>query len=481
MIKQMDSCFEMSWRYEVLHPKLTYVFRLHCSVARIAGSEDFPKTIIKDVLMRVLLPRIASSFGSPPSPCRGLRDLTHALALCCLLWSASAYPIEPLIIGLSHPSTGNFKLEGGSQRRGAMLAVDEINAAGGVQGRPIKLLSHNSAGRAADAGLAIRQLVEQGAVMVMGSGSSLEARAAGEQARMLRVPYFVPIAFGNEVTGRFGHRYLFREGASARMANNVLMEYLETTYPDKSYFIITPDDVIENASSGGLAEASRLTETSSSQESSSFQHYRDALQRAARSDDDILVLMLYGNDVVRAMQQVAKLGLKKRMVIVVSNLNQDLVEQAGPSLMEGVIGADSWNKAVAEHDANSRAKHFVDDYVERYHAYPSSTAASAYGIVHQWADAVSRARGFDAEKVIQALENHRYSLLKDEQSWRSLDHQNVQSMYVIRVKPREQVMQDELHQDYFEVLHWMEAEVAAPTEKDILLERSFNDASALAR
>mgnify|MGYP003704417361 CR=1 FL=1 len=57
---------------------------------------------------------------------------------------------------------------------------------------------------------------------------------------------------------------------------------------------------------------------------------------------------------------------------------------------------------------------FVQHYDERYQTHPSSSAASAYSIVYQWADAATRARSLDSERIIEALEGHRYSLLKDD-------------------------------------------------------------------
>lgn len=74
--------------------------------------------------------------------------------------------------------------------------------------------------------------------------------------------------------------------------------------------------------------------------------------------------------------------------------------------------------------------------------------------------------------MIAALNDHTYRLLKDEQKWRALDHQNLQSMHVVRVKPRAEVIKDELKQDYFEILDWMEGVVAVPTEKEVRWERS---------
>ncbi len=388
------------------------------------------------------------------------------LVAIALFLAQSIQAADPIPIGLSYPKSGVHKWEGLSQARGALMAVEEINKAGGVLGRPIELLLRDSAGRVEKATVNINWFADQGAAMVMGSATSEEAMAAGKVAKERGLPYFVPLAYANEVTSRFGHAYLFREGPSAQMANSVLMEYFGTRMPNHRFFIITGDDVIPNAREGSLVTASR------SGDKSEPNHYRAALRAAAESDAQVLVLMLYGESLVDAMRIVEKLQLKKRMSIVVPNLSHEAVLQAGPHLMEDVIGSDSWTWRTPQRDKNPRGQAFVEAFIKEYGEYPSSAVASAYGVVHEWASAVSRANTTNATAVIKALEGHRYSLLKDEQVWRALDHQNVQSMYVVKVRKRADVMRDELKQDYFEELYWMEGEVAAPTEYEVNLDRS---------
>lgn len=77
-----------------------------------------------------------------------------------------------------------------------------------------------------------------------------------------------------------------------------------------------------------------------------------------------------------------------------------------------------------------------------------------------------RSASLDSEKLIDTLEDHHYSLLKGPQQWRAFDHQNVQSVYAVRVKARSQIMQDLLKQDYFEIIHRMDGEDAAPSQDE---------------
>ena len=135
------------------------------------------------------------------------------------------------------------------------------------------------------------------------------------------------------------------------------------------------------------------------------------------------------------------------------------------------IGTEPWTWRVPEREDSATGRAFVEQFSQRFGVYPSSSAASAYSIVHQWADAARRANSLDSEALIKALEGHRYRLLKGEQQWRAFDHQNVQSVYVVKVKPRNEVMKDRLKQDYFDIVHQLDGEQAAPSLAEWQAER----------
>src|SRR5690606_2236097 len=162
-----------------------------------------------------------------------------ALLLTALLGQAQA---ESLKIGLNYPRTGNYKDEGLELRRGALLAVEEINRQGGLLGRPLELLSENTDSNAAQATRNVEHFARQGARMVFGGATSEEAIAAGQRARELGLLYFATLGYANDVTGQAGQRYLFRESGSAWMSARVLGEYLAWHLPRQHYYYIVIDD-----------------------------------------------------------------------------------------------------------------------------------------------------------------------------------------------------------------------------------------------
>lgn len=384
---------------------------------------------------------------------------------------------DPLKIGLSYPRTGNDKAEGLEQMRGALLAVAQVNAEGGVLGRPLQLETGNSASRAETAVNTVDRLQAKGVAMIFGGATSEEVVAASRRAREHGLLYFATLAYANEVTGQHGHRYLFRESGSAHMSARVLGEYLAIHQPRRRYFHITRDDAWGNSMERALRDSTatqdkaRHGRRSLAASGARLVDMRAALEAAAKSEADVLVLNLLGNDLVQIMSLVDQQGLNRRLQIIVPHLTKPLVEQIGPSIMAGVIGTETWTWRIPRLENSPAGAAFVSDFIAQHQEYPGSTAASTYAIVREWADAVARAGSSDSEAVIAALEGHRYQLLKGEQEWRAFDHQNVQGVYAVRVRPREEIMQDALKQDYFEIIHRMGGEQAAVPQEDWEQER----------
>jgi ABC-type branched-subunit amino acid transport system substrate-binding protein len=194
--------------------------------------------------------------------------------------------------------------------------------------------------------------------------------------------------------------------------------------------------------------------------------FKKALGLAKMVKPDVLVLVLFGKDMSSAIRLATSMGLKETSTIVVPNLTLGMAELGGPKIMEGVVGALPWDWCVPHKYHYARGIEFVEKFSSKYSRYPSTSGASAYTIVYQYKDAVERAGSFESGAVIAVLENHSYTFLKDEQTWRDFDHQSVQTVYVVRCKPETAVLADKFKLDYFEVLSSMPATDAFITKAE---------------
>ncbi len=392
--------------------------------------------------------------------------------VCTIAFMTSGYisesfASEPGIvkIGLNYPETGPYAKQGLDQRRAAELAVDEINSAGGILGKKVQLVYRDTKSNAKIAtGNAVDLYEKEGVPMILGGSSSAVAIATGEVALQKDKLFFATLSYSTETTGEYGHRHIFRECFDAYFAGRVMSDYLNKTFKGRKYFYITA-----NYTWGWTTESvlRSLTDTRDTVKYPEIltelgaKDFKAALLEAKNSGAEVLVLSLFGRDMEIAVKQADEMGLKNRMQIIVPQMNEDMAQGAGPEAMEGIVGATPWMWSVPFKYNYPRGIAFVKKFEERYNRYPTTSGASAYVILHEYKAAVERAKSFRTKDVIIALEGHKYTGLKDEQYWRKFDHQSVQTVYAVKVKPAAEVKKSKYEMDYFDIIATMKGDDAA--------------------
>jgi len=373
-------------------------------------------------------------------------------------------------IGLNYPKTGPYEVQGLDQWRAAEMAVAEINAAGGILGRPVEIIWRDTQSKPDIATDNATELIDQqGVKMIFGGVSSAVAISTAKVCHSRNVPFFGTLTYSTATTGTEALKTTFRECYDSWMAAKAISDYLKKNYPNKKYFYITAD-----YSWGWTTEASLRSLTATEDEavhqgvktpfpSATVDDFNKALTAAQAAKPDVLVLVEFGRDMEVAIRNAATMGLKQNMQIVVPNLTLGMAEGAGPKVMEGVVGTLPWSWQIPYKYNYPRGKEFVEKFSAKYNRYPCTSGASAYTIMYEYKAAVERAGSFETPKVIAALENHEYTFLKDKQVWRDFDHQSVQTVYMVKCRPEAEVLKDKYKLDYFEILGSIPGTQAAVT------------------
>ncbi len=376
-------------------------------------------------------------------------------------------------VGLNYPKTGPYEIEGLDQLRAAEMAVEEINAAGGILGNTIEIVWRDSQSKPDVTKANVTELIDkEGVKMVFGGSASSVAIAACKVCQAKGVPFFATLSYSTETTCEEGRRNCFRECYDAWMGAKAIASYLKQNFSGKKYFYVTADYTW-----GHTTEASvrKFTETEDKSvhkavltpfPAATLEHFTKALNIAKMVKPDVLVLVLFGKDMSVAIRVATTMGLKKDCQIVVPNLTLGMAEAGGPKVMEGVIGALPWTWKVPYKYNYPRGKEFVEKFAAKYNRYPSTSGASAYTILYEYKGAVERGNSFDVPPVVKALEGHEYQFLKDKQYWRAFDHQSIQTVYAVKCNPAEVVEADKYKLDYFEILSSMPGEEAARTREE---------------
>lgn len=383
-------------------------------------------------------------------------------------WAGVVAAEDTVKIGLNYPQTGPYAVEGQEQLQAAQMAIEEINKEGGVLGKQIKLVTRNTCSQVDISIKNATELIDQEKVQMVFSGdSSAVVIVAGRVCQEKNIPFFGTMTYSAETTGKDGHRCVFRECYDSEMAARVIGTYLKETFPNKKYFYITANYNWGHSTENAMR---KITGTGNTQNhkrmlipfpNATYEDYKNAVFSARRAKPEVLVIVLFGQDMVITLREAHAQGLKENTQIVVPNLTLSMAEGCGPNVMEAIIGALPWCWQVPYKYDYARGKQFVEDYATRFNHYPCTPGASAYTVMYEYKAAVERAGTFDTIAVIKALEGHEYTFLKDQQQWRDFDHQSLQTVYAVVCKPRAEVLKDKLQLDYFDIIHSLPGDQAA--------------------
>ncbi len=388
----------------------------------------------------------------------------------------SAAAEETVKIGLNYPETGPYAKEGLNQRRSADLAAEEINAAGGILGKKVQLVYRDTKANAkVGKETAIELFDKEGVQMIFGGVSSGVAIAVGKVAKQKNKLFFGTVTGSTELTAEEGVKTTFREWYDSYMAANALASYLNSHFAGKKTFYITSD-----YSWGWTTEDAfrNFTKTTDKNEHKALltklgsPDFKQVLAVAKDSQPTVLVLILFGRDLEIALKQASEMGIKAKTQIVIPHITLDVAMEVGPEVMEGIVGTTYWDWSVPFKYDYPKGKAYVENFAKKYSRYPTMTGAPAYVILHQYKDAVERAKSFDTAAVIKALEGHKYTGVKDEEQWRDFDHQSLGTVYAVKGKPAAEVNKDKFKQDFFEIISTMKGDVAAVGKDDWVKNRA---------
>jgi len=395
--------------------------------------------------------------------------LIPALLFAVILAAPASYGAtdDEVIIGLNVPLSGPYALQGKDQINAYALAKQEIESQGGILGRKIRYLIADSQSDPKISVQNVQKFIDQGVDMVTGGSSSGVAVAVSKLCQENKKLFMATLTYSNDTTGKDAHRYAFRETYNAWMGAKALSRYLTSRYPSRKYFYITADYTW-----GWTTRDSMMKFTGSENATDVLVPlgtplgsplYHDAIQRAIDENAQVLVLVLFGRDMIAGLRQAIDLDAKDKMLIVVPNLEMHMTLGSPNHPISGVIGAIPWYWEVPYKYNFKNGIEFVDAYRARFGKPPCNGGATAYTNVMLYKWAAEHVQSFDPKEIVRALEGHSFIGLKDKETIRSWDHQTIQSVYVVRGRKGEQMKSA---WDVFEVLEAYSGEDLAPTREE---------------
>ena len=187
-------------------------------------------------------------FPRPPS--RLLRPALVFIALALTLPSNQAVAQEPIRIGEFASLTGKEATYGQTAHKGTLLAIEEVNSAGGLLGRQIELLTEDDQSKAGESATVVKKLISRDKVVAMlgeiTSGRTLEAAPICQNAK---IPLISPGATAPEVTTK--GNYVFRVCFIDPFQGTVMAKFAADTLKLRRVAVLSS---VSSAQSVGLAK-----------------------------------------------------------------------------------------------------------------------------------------------------------------------------------------------------------------------------------
>ena len=308
----------------------------------------------------------------------------------------------PIKIGHFASMTGGTANFGQSCDKGARLAIQEINAAGGVLGRPVELITEDDRSQSTEARTSALKLIQQDKVVALiGEVASSNSIAAAPVAQQAQIPMVSPASTNPEVTEKGD--YIFRICFIDPFQGEVMARFGYNSLGKKSAAIFTD---VKSAYSVGLAQFFKETFTElggtiTAEEAYSAKdvEFKAQLTKIRGTNPEILFVPGYYEEVGLIARQARELGLNAVM------LGGDGWDS--PKTME-VGGAAIEGAYFSNHYASDDPNPVIQDFIIKYKAshgdeIPDAMAVLGYDVLRLVVDAIARAGSTEGPKIRDAL------------------------------------------------------------------------------
>ena len=332
-----------------------------------------------------------------------MKPLLSTLCIAgAVLLTSCAKQSEAIKIGEYASLTGKEAGFGQTSHHGVVLAVEELNAAGGVLGKKLELVVEDNQTKAGESATAVKKLISRDKVIALiGEVSSSRSLEAGPVAQQAKIPMIAPAATNPEVTKKGD--YIFRVCFIDPFQGTVMAKFAQGDLKVKNVAIISS---VSNAYSVGPAKFFRETFTAGGgtipveqKYSEGDKDFRAQLTAVKAAGVDAVFVPGYYTESALIVRQARDLGITVPFLGGDGWEDEQLLKIAGDALngcyYSTHFSAENNDPAVAT---------FVEKYKKRWNGeVPGAFSALGYDAIYVLIDAIKRAGTTDGPKLRDAL------------------------------------------------------------------------------
>ncbi|WP_205790300.1 ABC transporter substrate-binding protein [Microvirga makkahensis] len=343
---------------------------------------------------------------------------------------------EPLKLGFIGPLSGAQEIFGAPMLVGAQIAADQINAAGGVNGRKIEIVARDDKAAGPEAVKQAQGLVGEGVHLLFGAVQTAVALAIGPLLQPSNAILISCAAIADSLTHENFNPHYFRISDNSYMRYRALARVMAEKHPEISKWTgIFPDAAYGHQSWDGFVDG--LKEYYSSLAKKDVEiiepvltkfgatDFKPQLTTLMRSPAEGLFNNTNGADAVTLIAQGANFGLSRKFKAIADGANEFNVPKAlGKRMIPNFWTAMHWY--YGGYQDTEMGKKLYEDYVAKTgDKLPIGYVEQGHAAVYAYANAIRAAGSAETAAVLKALEGMSFDTAKGRRTFRREDHQAI--------------------------------------------------------
>jgi ABC-type branched-subunit amino acid transport system substrate-binding protein len=364
------------------------------------------------------------------------------IILLSLSISSTINAAEPIVIAVMDPMSGPFKDAGFMTTTLSEYVVDQLNAKGGILGRPIKLLKYDTQMKP---DVAVRQakkaILEDGAKFILHHTSSAIALALSKLAQENNVIYVNLGAAADKATGEEFTPNMFRTCLSTTMHSGILAQYFAQT-PYKKYYLLNMDYVFGHEAADAFKKVFKKIKPEVEIVGDEYhpigtKDFGPYVSKILATKAEVVFTSNFEADLTNLIKQARTLGMNA--IIGSYYLNATPVMNSLREAAIGCVTAEAYMETVETKKNQEFLETWQPWYKKHYPGEPSFylIPGKPGGTVNGFyflAEAIKKAGSIDADKVIKAWEGMSFDGLCGKVTMRACDHQIQTPAFVAKIE-----------------------------------------------
>ncbi len=352
-------------------------------------------------------------------------------------------------IGANMELTGGVADYGKQTLNGMLLAIKEVNNAGGVLGKKIVLVQADNKSEASEAGNATTKLITQDKVVAMlGPVTSSNALASVQIAQDNKIALITPTGTNAKITVDDSNKvrpYAFRGCFIDPFQGVIMANFSSKTLKAKTavIYVDSSSDYSKNLAESFAESFAKVGGTVIGKEAflQKDQDFKAALTKIKSINPDIIFLPAYYEEVGKIVKQAREIGITAPIVGTDGWDNAKISEIAGPAALNNTFFSNHYSPE----DSEQRVNIFVEAYKKEYNEAPSAFAALGYDTTLMLIDAIKRANSAEPVKIKEALEQTKDLQLVTGIMTLDANHNPIKSAVVIELKDGKRTFREKVN------------------------------------